>query len=115
MINKIEVGKTYINKHGLQRTVLFIGEYEVFYKYKNSDGSEYENSWIIEDFKKDHSELPKEKRKFWLWDYKTGYGRWKRTLIFCDESFKDTRGIEHSLLSHAKEKRKVESSLLEIE
>jgi hypothetical protein len=115
MIDKIEVGKTYVDKYETKRTVLFVGEINVLCKCKTKYGQKDEGAYSIKGFKEDHSELPKEKRKFWLWDYENKHGYWKRSEYFYDESFKDTTGRESLSIKNAKEKRKVESSLLEIE
>lgn len=58
--------------------------------------------------------IKKENKKYWYWDFKDNAGNWTTSSYKCDESFHLTGGSLHCGLNDAKEKTKVESSLLEI-
>lgn len=78
------------------------------------------SSWSEEDLAKCRFKIKVPKKQYWLWDYRYGEkDSWKRTTYFYDEKGYTSNLTAFDVMTntwHSKlEKKKVESSLLEIE
>ena len=110
MLEKIEIGKTYINACGNMSTVLFIGKVRVFSVYK--DGSEGSDN--IAFVKREWSELPKPKKRYWLWDVgNPPDGGIFKSSAYLNEDGQTTNGV--SLYEKEQLLKKHESEFIDIE
>lgn len=63
MLDKIEVGNTYLDVEEDEVTVIFVGEQKLFYSWKNNKGEYFECSKTLDNARKYWKELPKEPKK----------------------------------------------------
>jgi len=80
----------------------------------NSYGSSDDcRTWIEPEIK--GWTIKKETRKFWVWLFLSEGNFWKATGYLYDDSFKDSNDNTYGTLADSPQKRKVESSMVELD
>ena len=111
MIEKLEAGKTYLTTDCSGKvTVLFVGESHIFCRYEDKS----EGSMRIDYIRKHWSELPKPKKRYWLWDVGSPPdGSVFKSSAYLNEEGQTTNGID--LYEKEQLLKKHESEFIDIE
>lgn len=84
-LEKIEVGKKYLDSIGIKVEITAIGKSKALASYDDPSVPEEQVvsiCWVLKNW----SELPKPKKRYWLWDAKDDSGKIFKTSSYVDDN-----------------------------
>ncbi len=82
MLEKIEIGKKYLNSCGKEVEVLFVGRKYTALNDNNGEELYQSTRYALDSW----SELPPPKKRYWLWDAKDDSGRIFKTSTYVEDN-----------------------------
>ena len=83
---ELKVGETYMSDHNdkVLKKVLYIGK-ELLFCLESNSGSTKEKSYVINRFIANYSKPPTPKKRFWIWDIRSGNGSVYKATYYLDD------------------------------
>lgn len=91
MLEKIEVGKVYLDSNGFKSTILTIGEKSVFIRAEDGSEGSCKINWVKDNW----SEIPTPKKRYWLWDVDASGGGIYKTSTYLDDDGIATNKVKY--------------------